>query len=139
MEGVDLYPHFYDGEDLRGGEVCEREVVSGGEGEDVASSCYWAGDEEGVCEVCAYLLVYTLRRVGQGGCTSGVGIRCVFSLHFFDGAVVVYEDECVFVLRVRIACCAFVAGAEIALFDNISAIVPRCLRKWKMGRYTSGS
>ena len=51
MEGVDFRPHLYDGEDLRGGEVCEGEVVRRGEGEDVAFSCYGGGLKEEVGEV----------------------------------------------------------------------------------------
>jgi hypothetical protein len=38
----------------------------------------------------------------------------VFSLRFFDCAVVVHEDECVGVLRVCVALGALVSGTEIA-------------------------
>lgn len=48
MGGIDLCPRFYDGKDLSGGEICESEVVRGGEGENVAFSCYGFGAEEGI-------------------------------------------------------------------------------------------
>lgn len=43
------------------------------------------------------------------------GVRLVFLLLFFDGAIVIDENESVLILRVRITLRAFIAGAEIAL------------------------
>lgn len=53
---------------------------------------------------------------GRGESTRWISFLCVFSLRFLDGTVVVYKDEGVLVFRVHIALCAFVTGAEIALF-----------------------
>jgi len=55
------------------------------------------------------------RERGEGRRTRGIPFLRIFCLRFFDGAVVVYEDECVLVFRVHIALCALVAGAEVAL------------------------
>lgn len=41
--------------------------------------------------------------------------RGIGGLLFFDGAVVVYEDEGVFILRVGIALSALIARAQVAL------------------------
>lgn len=49
--------------------------------------------------------------------------RVVGGLLFFDGGVVVDEDEGVLVVGVRVALGAFVARAEVALEESISAKV----------------
>jgi hypothetical protein len=55
--GVDGGPHFYDGEDFNGREVCESEVVGWRESQDVTFSCYGVGAEEEVREVCTIVSV----------------------------------------------------------------------------------
>ena len=52
VRGVNGGPHFYNGEDFDGRQVCEGEVVGGREGQDVAFSCYGVGAEEEVREIC---------------------------------------------------------------------------------------
>lgn len=52
----------------------------------------------------------------------GVLLRVVFLLFLLDGAVVVDEGECVFVVRVGVALGALVAGAEVALVLRVSEL-----------------
>jgi hypothetical protein len=47
--------------------------------------------------------------------TSLLLVSLIFCLALLDGAIVIDEDECVFIVRVLVALCSFVSRAKIAL------------------------
>ena len=102
MAGVDARPGLDHGYDLGRAHVRQSGVVLGGEGEHVAP----AGGGLRLQEERGNVIVAV---------TSGVLPRVVLLLFLFDGAVVVDEGECVFVVRVGVALGALVAGAKVAL------------------------
>lgn len=102
VAGIDTRPSLDHGYDLGGAHVRQSGVVLGGEGEHVAPACGGLRLQEERGNVIVAV-------------TGGVLLRVVLLLFLFDGAVVVDEGECVFVMRVGIALGALVTGAEVAL------------------------
>ncbi len=95
--GVDARPGLDHGQDLGRGHVGEGDIVLCRERKDIAL----AGDSSGLEE--------------EGGGIVARGLGLVVLLLRLHRAVVVDEGEGGFVLGVRIALCALVPGAEVAL------------------------
>lgn len=101
MSSVDFSPHLYDLEDFFGRHICQGEVVSPAEGQDIAFTRLWLGAQEPVC--------CRLGRVRRH-----IRFRVERLLFFGDGGKVVDEDESVLVLWVLSTVGADVAWTEVA-------------------------
>lgn len=90
-------PCLDDGQNLGRGHVGQGDVVTGTEGQDIT----FALDR---------------LRLEQEARQAPLGIwRSVVLLLFLDGAVIIYKDECVFVVGVGVARRPLVARAQVAL------------------------
>lgn len=107
MRGIDARPGSNNWQDLGGGHVGQGNVVPGREGQDVATARHRLCLEKKRGKVIVFDLGY-------------VGL-----LLFLDCAVVVYENEGVFVLRVAVALGTLVARAEVAFRVILGELVLR--------------
>ena len=91
-------PIFHDGQYLVRRHICQGDIVCLGEGKYIAFSCHGLRPEQNAREAWRFLC------------------RRVFCLRLFYGAVIVYKDEGILIVRILVAGSSLVARTEIAFW-----------------------